>query len=110
MDKGSRQISIVTLGKGMALVVGYGTLEDRDGTVGGWDDGCYPFGGGWLSSFLHWTEEVDRIEVVGVSALQERSSVAPFTGGRWVEDLLHFPVQLTAKQELLWTRGIRLVN
>ena len=45
MDKGSRQISIVTLGKGMALVVGYGTLEDRDGTVGGRDDGCYPFRG-----------------------------------------------------------------
>lgn len=34
MDKGSRQISIVTLGKGMALVVRYGNLEDDQGRAG----------------------------------------------------------------------------
>lgn len=34
MDKGSRQISIVTLGKGMALVVRCGTLESERGRAG----------------------------------------------------------------------------
>ena len=34
VDKGSRQISIVTLGKGMALVVRCGTLESERGRAG----------------------------------------------------------------------------
>ena len=91
----------------MALVVGYGTLEDRDGTVGGRDDGCYPFRGaaGCRPSFTG-PRKLIGLGSLGVSALQGGSVEFRLCVGA----LLHFPIRLTAKQELLWTRGIRLVN
>ena len=81
MDKGSRQISIVTLGKGMALVVGYGTLEDRSGDLGGRDDGCYPFRGaaGCRPSFRA-LRKLIGLGSLGVSALQGGSRVERLHG------------------------------
>lgn len=65
MDKGSRQISIVTLGKGMALVVGCRALECR--AVRAWrrDGGCYPQGRRLLT-LLGAIKDADRIEGVGL--------------------------------------------
>ena len=51
MDKGSRQISSVTLGKGMALVAGWrASVEEPERACR--NDGCYPFGDDWLLSLL----------------------------------------------------------
>ena len=70
VDKGSRQISIVTLGKGMALVVRCGSLEAERGRAGR-DDGCYPLRGGWLSSaWLVFPRSADWIEVVAISVVR----------------------------------------
>lgn len=52
---------------------------------------------------------VNRIEVVGLfgAPIDKLRVRATWLLGR---GSLHFPPRLTARQELLWTRGIRLVN